>query len=152
MNHDGAMATKDEKKWEISVEEEYKKTKKCYVWTPIKLKDVTSEAKILKSTWDMKKKESGVHREIMNDRGYEQVYGVHYDNVNIASLVNNDTSIKIVLVLETMASWTTKIIGVKGTLMHGEFTKNEEPIYMDIPQVFEKYSEEDYVLELPIMG
>ena len=136
MKYNETMATKDIEKWEIAVEEEYKKINKYNVWTPIKWKDVPSEAKILTSTWAMKKKSSGVHRARLNARGYEKADGFNYDRANIASPVTNDISIKIVLVLAIMAAWTTNILDVKGALLHGEFTENEEPIYMDIPQGF----------------
>ena len=89
-----------------------------------------------------------MHRARLNDRGYEKFDGVHYDSANIASPVTNDESIKIVSVLTIMSAWTTKILDVKGALLHGEFTENEEPIYIEIPQGFYKYLAEDYVLLL----
>ena len=39
MDYDEAVSTKHKEKWEISVEEEYKKMKKYNVWNPIKLRD-----------------------------------------------------------------------------------------------------------------
>ena len=54
------MAIKDKEKWEIYVEEEYKKFNKYNVWTPIKLEDLPDMANILTSTLAMKKKSSGV--------------------------------------------------------------------------------------------
>ena len=91
----------------------------------------------------MKKKFSGIQIAWLNSGGYKKVDLVHYDRVNIAYPVTNDMSIKI-LILEIMAAWTSKIHDVRVVLLHGEVTDNEEPIYMDIPQVFDKYCEEDY--------
>ena len=84
------------------------------VWTPIKLKGVPAEAKMLTSTWDMNKKSSGLHIERLNDHGYEQVYGLHYDSIIVSSQLSNDARIKTVLVLAIIAAWTTKIPDVKG--------------------------------------
>ena len=81
----------------------------------------------------MNKKSSGVQREYLNARGYEQVYGLHYDSANILSLVANDTRNKIVLVSEIMVAWLHRTCRTKILLLHGEFTENENPTYMDIP-------------------
>ena len=106
------------------------------LWNPIELKDVPAEAKILKSTWDMKKKSNGIHRARMNARGYEQVDRVNYESVNIESPVTNDMITKIVLVLKILVVWTSNILDVKVLFLHGGFNENEEPIYMYIPKVF----------------
>ena len=66
------------------------------------MKDVLAEAKILTSTWSMKKKSSGVHRARLNTCGYDQLDEVHYVSADIISPVNNDMIIKIVLVLAIM--------------------------------------------------
>ena len=73
----------------------------------------------------MNNKSSGVHRARLNARGYDQVDGVHYYSANIASPVTNDMSIKIVLVLEIMTAWTTKVIDVKVAFLNEGFTENE---------------------------
>ena len=103
MKYDETMATKDKEKM-----------KKYNFWTPIKLKGVSAEAKMLTSTWYIKKKSSRVHIARLNDHGYEKVYGVHYDSVIVASQVTNDVRIKTVLVLAIISAWTTKITDVKG--------------------------------------
>ena len=123
------MTTKDKENWEISVEKEYDKINKSNIWNPMKLKDVTSEAKLLTTTCAMKKKASRVQREKMNAPGYEQVDGVNYDSANIESPVTNDMIPKIVLVLKTMAAWTANILDVKLLFLHGGFNEKEEPIY-----------------------
>ena len=130
MRYDGAMTTKDKENWERSVEEEYNKINKSNVCDPIKLKDVPSEDKILTPTYAMKKKASGVQRERLNARGYEQVDRVNYESANIKSPVTNDMITKILLVLKIMAAWTANILDVKVLFLHGGFNENEEPIYM----------------------
>ena len=73
---------------------------------------------------------------------------MNYDTSNIVYPVTNDMFIKTVLILTVMAVWTTNIIDVKGALLHSQFNQNEEPIYMDITQVFDKYFQENYPLML----
>ena len=46
-------------------------------------------------------------------------------------------SIRISMVLALMATWTAKIVDVKGAFLHGEFEEEDEPIYMGVPQGFE---------------
>ena len=70
MKYNYVIATKDKEKWDIAVEEDNKNMKKYNVCTPIKLKDMPAEAKILKYTWDKKKKTSRVHIARLNARGY----------------------------------------------------------------------------------
>ena len=105
-------------------------------------------AKIITSTWAMKKKANGTFRARLNARGFEQVEGVHYHESNIASPVTNDMSIRIIMVLALMAAWTAKIVDVKGAFLHGEFEEDDEPIYMGVPQGFERHYESDVVLLL----
>ena len=64
----------------------------------------------------------------MNAHGNDKVDGINDGSSNIASQVDNDMRIKIVLILEKMASWTTKILDVKKALLYGEFIKSEESI------------------------
>ena len=85
----------------------------------------------------MKKKSNGVHRAGLNTCCFDQVDEVHYVSSDIVSPVNNDMIIKIVLVLAIMAAQITNIIDVKG-FFYEEFTENEEPFYMKIPQASEK--------------
>ena len=52
------------------------------------------------------------------------------------------------MVLALMAAWTAKIVDVKGAFLHGEFEEDDEPIYMGVPQGFERHYESDVVLLL----
>jgi hypothetical protein len=61
MKYKQAMATKDKDEWDAAVAEEHRKMKNYNVWTPIKLRDVPPESKILTSTWAMKKKANGTY-------------------------------------------------------------------------------------------
>ena len=106
------------------------------MWTPRILKDVPAGAKVITSTWAMKKKANGTYRARLNVRGFQQVEGVHYDAADIASPVTNDMSIRIVMVLTLMAGWIAKVVDVKGSFLHGGFNEGTEPVYMAVPEVF----------------
>ena len=72
---------------------------------PVKLRDVPTNAKIITSTWEMKKKANGNYRARINFRRFEQVEGLNYNEANIDSPVTKDTSIRIITVSELTASW-----------------------------------------------
>ena len=70
-----AMKTPDKEHWLEAVEEEHNKMVKLKVWKAILRKDIPAAAKILSSTWAMKKKANGQFRARIVARGYEQVDG-----------------------------------------------------------------------------
>ena len=138
MKYDEAMAGPDADKWKQAVEEEYQRMLDHNVWKPVPIEDVPKDAKILSSTWAMKKKSNGVYRARVNARGYEQVDGEHYDSKSIAAPVTNDMTIRVVLVLMIMAEWLARILDVKGAFLCGKM-KPTERVYMGVPQGFEKH-------------
>ena len=71
MKYNEAMASNDKTKWEKAIEEEYERMLKHNVFQPVPVNSVPTDAKILSSTWAMKKKSNGVYRARMNARGYE---------------------------------------------------------------------------------
>ena len=74
------------------------------VWIPTKLEDVPRGAKVLTSTWAIKKKwpNSKLFARL-HGRGYKQIDRMHYDSSDIYAPVTNDTTIRIVMVLVLMA-------------------------------------------------
>jgi hypothetical protein len=96
------------------------------------------DAKILTSTWAMKKEASGVHRARLNARGYKQVDGKHYDEDYKFAPVVTDATIHIILILIIMAGWWAELLDVKGAFLHGIFEKGRK-VYMEIPQGYEKF-------------
>ena len=77
--YDHAMKSKDKNEWKWSVEKEKESFKKHKVYKLLKRKNVPKGAKIVTSTWTMKKKASGKYRTCCNMRGYKQQDGQHYD-------------------------------------------------------------------------
>ena len=108
-------------------------------------KNVPRGAKILTSTWAMKKKANGVRRARLNGRGYEQVDGIHYDSSSIHAPVTNDVTVRIVVTLALMAGWLGQLIDVDGAFLCGRL---RELLFMKVPQGFKKHCEDDDVLLL----
>ena len=142
-----AMKSRDRGEWKKAVEEEHNNMKKYNVWTPVPIKDVPSvpikdvpsDAKILTSTWAMKKKANGTFRARCNARGYEEVDGVHYDGTSIAAPVINELSARILIVMMLMANWVGHVLDVKRAFLRGEFEPNQPPIYIKVPEGFEEF-------------
>ena len=148
MKYKEAMKTKDAKEWQKAVEQEHKRMIERSVWKAVKRQDVPDTAKILTTTWAMKKKANGTYRARLNARGYEQIEGEHYDGYNIAAPVTSDVTIRIVLTLMLMAGWAGEVLDIQGAFLHGLFEDNEE-LYMEIPEGFEHYYDSvEYLLLL----
>ena len=143
-----AMASKDKEKWKGAVDKEHDNMTTYGVWTPVKLSDLPEGTKILSSTWAMKKKANRTCRARVVARGFEQIEGLHYDGASIAAPVTNDMSIRIIMVLALMAGWASKIVDVKGAFLRGEFEDGAEPVYLKVPEGFEKFYPKNVVLML----
>jgi hypothetical protein len=89
MKYRQAMMTKDKKRWEKAVEEEYERMSSHNVWQAVLRKDVPAAYKIITSTWAMKKKANRTFRARLNARGFEQKPGEHYDESSISAPVTN---------------------------------------------------------------
>jgi hypothetical protein len=143
-----AMATENSKEWQEAVNEEHRKMEYYKVFQPVLRTELPEKAKILTSTWAMKKKSNGVYRARINARGYEQIDGEHYDSHAISSPVTNDVTIRIVLVLMLMAGWVGELLDVKGAFLHGDFEDGRN-VYMEVPEGFQQwYNPMLYVLLL----
>ena len=66
-----------------------------------------------------------------------QEEGVHFWGNSTAAPVTNETTIKLVLIMLTLAEWEGHVINIKGAFLKGWFTDGEE-MYLHIPQGFEK--------------
>ena len=138
MKYKQAMATADREEWQKAVDEEHKKMASNNVFKVTEKKDLPDGAKVLSSTWAMKKKASGTYRARLNARGYEQLDGMHYDSTNTAAPVVHDITIRIILTMMVMANWIAYLQDVKGAFLKGEFNDGEV-LFMEVPEGFEKY-------------
>lgn len=101
----------------------------------VKRKDVPKDAKIVTSTWAMKKKASGKYRARCNMRRYEQQDGQHYDSHSISAPVTNDVTIRLNFIPMMMALYWVYLLYVKDAFLYGQF-QNGEKIYSEILQGF----------------
>ena len=83
--------------------------------------DIDKDAKVLTTTWAMKKKSSGKFRARMNVRGFEQDNGEHYDEDDKAAPVVNDITIRVALVLMLMAGYYANLLDEIGAFLDGRF-------------------------------
>jgi Reverse transcriptase (RNA-dependent DNA polymerase) len=95
----------------------------------------------------MKKKANGQFRARITARGFLQEDGVHYDSDSTAAPVTNETTIKIILTLMTMADWNAQLIDVKGAFLKGQFVEDES-LYLRVPEGFEDKYEKGCCLTL----
>ena len=66
MKYSEAMQGSDKDKWVQSVKEEHERMMEYKAWKPVKLSQVPPEAKILTTTWAMKKKANGNYHALLN--------------------------------------------------------------------------------------
>ena len=105
MKHKKAMMQPDREIWIKTVEEEHDRFVTYKMFKPVLIEKVPRDAKVLTTTWAMKKKSNGVYRTRLNMRGYEQQEGEHYKEDSISPPVTNDTTIRICLVIMIMANF-----------------------------------------------
>jgi hypothetical protein len=150
------MKSGDAKEWTEAVKAKYQKFERFKVFKVAKRSELPTGAKVLSTTWAMKKKTNGKRRARLNARGYEQLEGSHYFADSISSPVSNPTTIKAVLTLfASNPNWQTKVINIEGTFLQGEFMDGEQ-MYCDVPDGMESFygARSDVVLlcKSPFMG
>jgi Reverse transcriptase (RNA-dependent DNA polymerase) len=141
------MNSKDKKSWVKAVDEEHSHMEKYKVFKAVKKNSLPKKAKVLSSTWAMKKKANGAFHARVPARGFEQVNGIRYDEDTKASPVMNEATILITFVLMLLAGWVGYIVDVNGVFLHSHFEEKHE-MYLSIPKGFEKYYGSDVVLLL----
>ena len=72
MKYDQAMAGPDSEQWKKAVQEEHERMDKHKVQREVPKDKVPKNAKVVISTWKMKKSSNGTYRLKLNDRGFEQ--------------------------------------------------------------------------------
>jgi hypothetical protein len=146
LNYKEAMRVTDREHWTDSIKEHERMIENKF-WKPMKQKYLPADAKLLSTTWAMKKKANGKYRARITARGFLQEDGVHYFSHSTAVPVANEVKIKIVLTFLVLTTWKAQVIDMKGSFLKGCFTDGEN-LYLDIPQVFEIFYEKDKVLHL----
>jgi hypothetical protein len=93
------------------------------------------------------KEGNGDFRARITARGFLKKEGVHFRSDSTAAPITNEATIKIILIMLTVAEWEGHVIDVKGAFLKGRFNNGEE-IYLQIPQGFEIYYEKGTVSKL----
>ena len=119
LKYKDAMAGNDRDHWKKAIGEEHKRMVDNNVWEPVKIENLPSNAKLLSTTWAMKKKANGQYRARITARGFLQEDGIHYFSHSTAAPVANELTIKIALTLLTLANWKAQVIDVKGAFLKG---------------------------------
>ena len=117
------------------------------VFKTISHDQLPQDAKVLMSTWIMKKKASGRKQAHINAYGFEQVDGVHYDKNTVAAPTVTETTVRVIFVLMLMARFSAEVIDVKGAFLQETFYQLEH-LYMEVPQGFKKFYSKNLVLLL----
>lgn len=91
------------------------------------------------STWAFKKKSTGDCRGRLNAHGFKHKEGVHYEENEIAALVTNEVTIRVILVIMIVIRLLEGLLDVKGAFLQGQFEKDEKPIYIKVPDGIEEY-------------
>ncbi len=97
MKYHEAINGEEGKKWKAEVNTEHGRMIKRGVFEKVKLSKLPSDVKVIDTTWAMKKKSNRTLRGRINDRGFKQVEGQHYDASSISAPVTNGMTIKLVL-------------------------------------------------------
>jgi hypothetical protein len=126
VKHDGAMSSKEGALWIKPVEEEFSSMTDHGVFEVVEKSKVPINAKVLSTTWVMKKKASGRYKSRITARGYEQRDGEHFDSSAKASPVVNDITIRIIFTLIVMANFWTEIVDVRGEFLTAELDPNHK--------------------------
>ena len=87
MNYKAAMKMADKPKWDQAVEEDHDQLIKIGVWKAVLSSKVPNDAKVISTTWVMKKKSNGTFWARVNGEGFIQVAGEHYNMDSILHLL-----------------------------------------------------------------
>ena len=146
VKYEAAMNSPDAAKWTKAVEEEDQRMEENGVWSPVPKSEVPADAKILTSTWAMKKKSNGTYRARLNGRGFEQVPGIHFDPKSIAAPVVSMMTIRIIFIITIMAGWSAHVVDVRGAFLKGDFAEGET-LYLHVPRGMEKWYDGGEIME-----
>ena len=93
--------------------------KNCKGWTEVPKKDVPNNAKPLASTQAFKKKSNSKCRGRLNNHGFKEVGGVHYNKDNVAAHVANEVTIRVAIVTIMVLKLNARLLDIKGAFLQG---------------------------------
>ncbi len=115
----------DGKKWKTKVKTEHGRMVESGVFEKVKLSELPNEAKIIHTTWAMKKKCNRTLRGRIIVRGSKQVEGQHFNAFSISASFTNGMTIKLVLMLMLASGGIAHVVDIKGAFLHGKFNNGE---------------------------
>ena len=68
---------------------------------------------VIGSTWEIKKNPTGTRIDRLNDRGREQIDGIHYDSKDMSSPVVNGVTFRVILAIMLTFRMLVVILDVK---------------------------------------
>jgi hypothetical protein len=154
LNYQEAMSSDDAEEWKKEVVNEKIKFDKFNATTPVKRSELPPNAKVLQTTWAFKLKANGDRRARMNAKGFQQRDGIHYFSDSTYAPVTNPVAIRMLFtVLAMNPDYIASILDIVGAFLQGKFYDGEV-LYIEVPDGFEPYYEDDEVLRLnvPIYG
>jgi hypothetical protein len=119
----------EKKKWRVAIKKEFQDMIKKGVWKKVKTSEMPVDRSALGSKWVFKKKSNGVYRACLVALGYLQIPGVDY--LANFSLVINEMTLQVVLLLMLKNYWKMELINVETAFLYGEL---EEKLYLKIPE------------------
>ena len=141
------LLSDDKEDWEEAIEDEYQRFQRLNLFQARTRATISRHAKILTSTWAMKKKSNGKYRARQNMRGYGQIPHVHYRPAWISAPVTNAVTIRSMLVLLLMMEGYAHIIDICSAFLLGVFDSGED-LYAYIPKGWENKYSGDVILKL----
>ena len=119
------------------------------VWKKVPKTSIPSGRRCVKCKWVLEIKRSGVFRARLVACGYSQVAGVDFTETHCP--VINDTTFRIMLVVQMIQGYCCKLIDIETAFLHGELGDGEE-IYMNCPEGMDSDGSECLLLLKTIYG
>ena len=119
-------------KWRDAIKKEFSNMNRRGVWRIIDRNRKPGNRRCVKHKWVLKIKRDGRFRARLVACGYSQIPGVDYSEH--FSPVIHDVTYRLLIILQIIHSFQTRIIDVETAFLHGDL---EEEIYMDCPEGLE---------------
>ena len=112
MKYQEAINGPDGKAWAIECDKEHDRMLKNNVFQVVERRSLEPGVKVIDSTWNLKKKSSGILRGRLTVRGFKQIDGEHFDSANIHAPVANSITIRVVVTLMMMGNLDVCVVDV----------------------------------------
>lgn len=132
LTYQEAVNSTEKDKWLHAIDEEKASLEKNNTWNYINQNEV-QEHNVLTSKWVFKIKDDGKYKARLVIRGFEQQYGIDYQET--FSPVVNMTCLRILFALAANKNFFIKKFDIKTAFLYGELS---EQIYMEVPEGYDE--------------